>query len=365
MLHRSLRYNAGWEWHLLLRSGDNNPIQELKNSIPACAGWLDKCEERARNHIAVIELIDGQPVLHGTLMFQVSEEEGDIQPFHYWMTPEMLVTIHSDMRLPVRLQRSPWEEMLARCLNAPEAFSVILSSVLESLLTGLDAFERNLRKLEQKMRAHGRNVPVEAIIDLRYDLLHWNHQFVSVKEIEGAAKEAFNREICGKEGYERYKHKLQRIDTMLRAYNEEIETLTSMDEMQSGFHGNDLLKTLTIIIALFTPATVAGMLWGLNFERLPWLEEPWGFALLCGIILLFTMMVYAWLWRKSWVKVSSAEKSRKRKTAQGSQRSRRRPAAADASASLSVEPVTLTRSKAKRQAAKADVAGKSDDRVSR
>ncbi|RXZ84296.1 magnesium transporter [Paenibacillaceae bacterium] len=299
MKHRLLRYAAGWQWHLLLESPDNDK-DEMKRALPDCARWLDEIDGRASNHISAFEQGGGEAVLHGTLMFQLSEDDKDIQPLHFWVSNQRLVTVHSDLRLSLRLQRMPWEDMLERCTHAPEAFYVIQCAILETYHAGLDTFEQRLGTLEDAMRNHNQTNLLEAIFERRYDLLHWNHLFIPIREIENAAREAFIQQVEQSETFQRLVYKLNRIETLLDHYSNEIDTLISMDDAIANFRGNDIMKTLTIFTALFTPATVLGALWGMNYLLIPGAVEPWGFPIMCGIILLFTALIYLWLWHKGW-----------------------------------------------------------------
>ncbi|GGF95593.1 magnesium transporter CorA family protein [Paenibacillus abyssi] len=298
MLHRKLRYATGWEWHLVLQTEDQS-VQQLKRAFPECASWIDECINRENNNITVYEQAGGESVLHGTLLFQMAEGE-DVQSMHFWMVKDRLITLHKDLRLSIRLQTPPWEEKLERCVSAPEAFLVITSAILETLHTGLDAFEARLSRLEAAMHRRNRTGLIDEIFERRYDLLHWSHLFIPIREIHGAAKEGFVKTLGQTDSFERFEYKLERIETLLRYYNQEIDTLISMDDAIATFRGNDIMKTLTIFTAMFTPAAVIGALWGMNFEPLPWSNEMWGFTAMCGIILVLTLCIYAWLWKKGW-----------------------------------------------------------------
>jgi len=122
-----------------------------------------------------------------------------------------------------------------------------------------------------------------------------------IKELSGAVKEAFvSVPLRESDSFQRLQHKLERIEALLQSYASEIDTLISMDDAISSFRGNDIMKTLTIITVLFTPATVAGTLWGMNFIKLPWAGESWGFIAMCVAVVAATALIYLWVWRKGW-----------------------------------------------------------------
>ncbi|MFC5649352.1 magnesium transporter CorA family protein [Paenibacillus solisilvae] len=327
MMHRMLRFPSNWEWHVLheerpgtanlskrsqkqaspssviqMETTDDNAeaIHTLKQSHPEMAGWLSEIKNAKHNHIIVSELASGEPVLQGTLVFQASEDQRDLIPLHFWVTKSKIATIHSDYRLSIRLQLEPWDDKLNRCQTAPEAFFVMLGLILENFHAGLDEFETRLGELEQKMQKRNRTGLMNVIFERRYELLHWSHLFIPIREILGAAKEAFLDSLTEHEEYKRMEFKLDRIQELLSHYAMEIDTLLMMDDAISNFRGNDIMKTLTIFTALFTPATVVGGVWGMNFNRIPWASEPWGFLVVTFIIAVSTLCIYGWLWRKGW-----------------------------------------------------------------
>lgn len=353
MMHRMLRFPSQWEWHVLHSPREateglsrrskaaagrrSSPSREepqslshaaladpprltasraitpestereksefrllVKQDLPDLGGWLEETENCRYNHIAVSERSGGEPVLHGTLLFQASEDPEDIAPIHFWITAKQLVTLHHDMRLSIRLQMDPWKDKLDRCQSAPEAFFVVIACILETFHSGLDGFETRLGELERAMRTSNRTGLMNDIFERRYDLLHWSHLFIPIREIHGAAKEAFLDTLVEQEEFKRIEYKLERISALLTHYAVEIDTLLAMDDAISSFRGNEIMKTLTIFTALFAPATVVGALFGMNFERIPYAQEPLGFIVASLVVLFSTIVIYWWLWLKGW-----------------------------------------------------------------
>ncbi|GLX66277.1 magnesium transporter CorA family protein [Paenibacillus glycanilyticus] len=337
MIHRMLRYpDAQWEWHVLQQEwlpletaqelpsrkdnrkkdetskasmtlmtppGSEEDALELmacKRLLPECASWLDDCWGRKMNQISVAHSANLGTIVSGTIMLQASEQQSDVQPFHFWLTNERIVTLHSDLRLMVRLQSESVTTRITDCKSAPEAMFVMLGHLLEPFHEGLDGFEKRLGELEQSMRISNRTGLLDVIFERRYDLLHWSHLFIPIREIYGAAQEAFMDTLTETDEFKRTTYKLDRIEGLLKHYALEIDTLISMDDALSSFRGNDIMKTLTIFTVIFTPATVIGALWGTNFSPLPWDTHQLGFIGMCVVIFFITVLIYVWLWQKGW-----------------------------------------------------------------
>ncbi len=395
MIHRMLRYPAGWEWHVLQQSKGQTvrkePLpsrkdaqrqatasreeqratkaiakieqdaveqhtDELKQLFPECAFWVDECADRRTNIISVGEASNSKKLLYGTLMLQVTEDQSDVQPFHFWLTDQQLLTMHDDMRLPLRLQSIEHTPKLDSCETAPEGLFIMLSIMLETFHAGLDGFETRLGELETTMRKKNNTGLIDIIFERRYELLHWSHLFIPVRELHSAAKEAFMNELTDTDSFKRITHKLERIDALLKHYALEIDTLISMDDAISNFRGNDIMKTLTIFTVLFLPATMIGGIWGVNFENLPFRTYKWGFTAMITAITVITVFLYIWLWKKGWtgdllhgrspkeiVAGSSLSRSnRSRRTKDSLSESKDRPLPAE-------QPQAQTRSKRKRR----------------
>ncbi|MFS0727076.1 magnesium transporter CorA family protein [Paenibacillus sp. 1P07SE] len=300
MDHRRLRYPAGWEWHLLLPSSTKGQTVDARNPLPELHSWLERSAGRQMNHVQVSELHGGASVIEGTLMIQQPGTQWDTAPLHFRAEQTKLVLLPPDATLVSRLQLPPWQSRLERCGSAPEALLIVLQALLDSFHEGLDRFEQRLSALESVMQSRNRADLLDEIFERRYELLHWSHLFIPIREIEGAAREAFLTALEQTDTARRLQHRLLRIEALLQHYSAEIDTLISMDDAIASLRGNDIMKTLTIFTALFTPATVAGALWGMNFRLLPWSAEPAGFLLICAVVTAFTLFIYLWLWRKGW-----------------------------------------------------------------
>ncbi|MNP73400.1 Magnesium transport protein CorA [compost metagenome] len=87
------------------------------------------------------------------------------------------------------------------------------------------------------------------------------------------------------------------------------------------------MKTLTIVTAVFIPATAAGAIWGMNFENLPFIDKSWGVVLVLVVIILSMISMYVWLMMKGWtgdlLKVKSSQPSAEEIEKKGATETRR------------------------------------------
>lgn len=62
---------------------------------------------------------------------------------------------------------------------------------------------------------------------------------------------------------------------------------------------NDVMKLLTIFSAFFLPLTFIAGIYGMNFEYMPELQWQNGYFLTLGVMLLISLIIYAWFKRKN------------------------------------------------------------------
>ena len=60
---------------------------------------------------------------------------------------------------------------------------------------------------------------------------------------------------------------------------------------------NEVMKVMAIVTCLLAPATVIGGIFGMNFETIPWLHNPYGFFG-AVVVMLVIPVVMLWIFRK-------------------------------------------------------------------
>jgi magnesium transporter len=64
---------------------------------------------------------------------------------------------------------------------------------------------------------------------------------------------------------------------------------------------NNTLKIFSVVTVLLLPPSVIGALFGMNFEHIPTLHEPWGFWAALGVMVASSVLPYLWFRRKGWL----------------------------------------------------------------
>lgn len=64
---------------------------------------------------------------------------------------------------------------------------------------------------------------------------------------------------------------------------------------------NDVMKTLTVMASCFIPLTFLTGVYGMNFDHMPELHWPWGYAAAWGVMALVGLSLLAWFGRRGWL----------------------------------------------------------------
>jgi magnesium transporter len=63
---------------------------------------------------------------------------------------------------------------------------------------------------------------------------------------------------------------------------------------------NRRLRMLTILSAVFMPATLLAGIYGMNFERMPELRSPYGYFITLGAMVGFTLVALTYFFKAGW-----------------------------------------------------------------
>lgn len=283
---------------------DCQELKDLKRSLPGASEWLEKLSERENNYISARTVAGGKQVLFGSLLYTIKKKIGDEgveSQFYFYVEEKTLITLNLDNGTRNMLHTKERLPLMEKADDAVSGLFIIARTLLHYFHIGMDEFELNLRKLEKGMEERNARTLMDRILNARFELLYWSNQFITFQELMHAANESFYElELEQRSTYYKLFYRMQRMDSLFIHYEKEIDTLISIDNATSSIRGNDIMKTLTIVTSVFTPATAVGAIWGMNFENLPWIKTPWGFAVVMGATLASMAGMYIWMYVKGW-----------------------------------------------------------------
>jgi magnesium transporter len=64
---------------------------------------------------------------------------------------------------------------------------------------------------------------------------------------------------------------------------------------------NNILKIFSVVTVFLLPPSVIGAVFGMNFSKMPWLHDDWGFAAAMGLMLASAIVPFLFFKRKGWL----------------------------------------------------------------
>ncbi|MGN7360579.1 magnesium transporter CorA family protein [Paenibacillus sp. SAF-054] len=299
-----LSFAGHWQWYDICFEGDTcEVLRDLEEQFPIMKEWINVIPKVGENYISVRFPNGVDAVIFGTLPYSIKDEvtdSGHVDRVHFFVQRDLLVTINLDQNTREIMATPERTAMLHQCQHAADGMFVLARTLLHYFHRGLDLFEANLREIERAMELDNQRNLMDRILSSRFVLLYWSNMFTPFEEFLAAAKEGYLDKLEKSRPFMQLVHRMERMDRAFRHYEDEIDTLIAIDDAVSAFRGNEIMKTLTILTAIFTPATVVGAIWGMNFDNLPAIKTPWGFIGVMVGTFMFSGGMYWWMHRKGW-----------------------------------------------------------------
>lgn len=96
-----------------------------------------------------------------------------------------------------------------------------------------------------------------------------------------------------------YDHSMQLLD-IIETYREMATSLSDLYMNAVNNRMNEIMKTLTIMASIFIPITFIAGVYGMNFEHMPELDEPWAYPAVWGVFLVVALGLLLYFWRRRW-----------------------------------------------------------------
>lgn len=290
-----------WKWH---RYDHTDEIDKYSQDDykEALIHWAKKTSDHKTNVMEMNTTTRGKEYISGSLIYkQTIDDQNENKLFHYFLAREFLITVNFNPSAIKSIDEKTVLKKMEYTQNAIEGFFVLLGEVLSESIAKIDKFEIRLNDLLWKVKKRNSIDILEEIYQLRHELLVWKNLIIPVKEIKLGIEEAFGGDVSKEVEFKRTCKRIERGDTLIREYQQEIDTLVNFEEIVSHHRGNEIVKTLTVITTLFTPVAAWGALWGMNFKYMPELEWKIGYPLSLLLIAGTTAALYFMLVKKGWM----------------------------------------------------------------
>lgn len=93
---------------------------------------------------------------------------------------------------------------------------------------------------------------------------------------------------------------IRRITRFTSHQQKEVENLIQLHFSAVSTRTNEIMRTLTVVSAIFLPLNLVAGIFGMNFQYMPELQEPSGYYLTLGGMAALAAVLLMWFRRKHW-----------------------------------------------------------------
>ena len=235
----------------------------------------------------------------------ISEQVSFILGQHYLLTVQE--EPEHDSFGPVR-ERIRCNKGTIRKRNSDYLAYALLDSIIDGFFPVLEAYGERIEELEDEVVANPTRKTLEKIHSIKRELLTLRRSIWPQRDAinllirDGTELVSPDVQIYLRDCYD---HAVQVLD-MVETYRELASSLMDIYLSSVSNRMNEIMKTLTVISAIFIPLTFVAGIYGMNFntEISPWnmpeLNWYWGYPLCLGLMVVITVSLCAFFWRRGW-----------------------------------------------------------------
>jgi magnesium transporter len=257
---------------------------------------------RHRNQIAKIENSGHYLFLVLKPVAIVDEESLDISDLDLFIGADFVITVQETEQPAVQQMIQRTRALYEQTLRPDQIMYRLIDGVVDSYVPVLDIFSDRLDEIETQVLEEPDPKALARIFSTKRCLIQVRRVLSNTREVAGHIQRGaspligsdlapFMRDV--------YDHLVRNLDTveMFR------DLLTgSLDVYLSSVANrtNQVMKVLTVMGTLALPALVISGFYGMNFDYLPWMHEPWGAALAAGVMMAAMVGLLLLLRRLNW-----------------------------------------------------------------
>nr|WP_290227201.1 magnesium/cobalt transporter CorA [Trichocoleus desertorum] len=235
----------------------------------------------------------------------ISEQVSFILGQHYLLTVQE--EPEHDSFGPVR-ERIRSSKGVIRKQKADYLTYALLDSIIDGFFPVLEAYGERIEELEDEVVANPTRQTLEKIHGIKRELLTLRRSIWPQRDAinmlirDGSDLISHDVQIYLRDCYD---HAVQVLD-MVETYRELASSLMDVYLSSVSNRMNEIMKTLTVISAIFIPLTFVAGIYGMNFntETSPWnmpeLNWYWGYPLCLAVMVVITGGLCTFFWRRGW-----------------------------------------------------------------
>ncbi|MEN3974256.1 magnesium/cobalt transporter CorA [Emcibacter sp. SYSU 3D8] len=179
----------------------------------------------------------------------------------------------------------------------------LIDAVIDNFFPLLENYGELIENLEDLVVSQPEPSHVERLHAIKRDLLEIRRAVWPTRELVNALIRDEHHLFCDSTRiYLRdcYDHAIQLMD-IVETYREIASGLLDVYLSSMSARMNEIMKVLTIIATIFIPLSFFAGIWGMNFENMPELKEPWAYPAALAFMATIAGGLLVYFRRKGWL----------------------------------------------------------------
>ncbi len=190
-----------------------------------------------------------------------------------------------------------------RSMKADYLAYALMDAVVDNYFLAVERIGDRIEDLDDQILADPKPEAMAEVHRLKRDILSLRRAVWPLREEIGALEKSESPLIRPETKVflrDLYDHTIQVID-MVETFRDILGGMH--DTFLSGVSNrtNEIMKVLAIIATIFIPLTFIAGVYGMNFERMPELEWPWGYPLVLGVMFAVAIGMVRYFRKKKWI----------------------------------------------------------------
>ena len=163
--------------------------------------------------------------------------------------------------------------------------------------------EPRLESLEAEIMQHPDDSILAELLNYKTELKKFRRAFLYHQQVFGELKSGTFPAITAEHDHQIVDvyEQQERASSLASLYNEMASDLADGYISVASHRLNQIMKVLTVVMAIFVPLSFLAGIYGMNFENMPELQSQSGYFILLGLMLTIAVGLLTLFYRKKWL----------------------------------------------------------------
>lgn len=181
-------------------------------------------------------------------------------------------------------------------------FYTLIDLIVDNYFLVMEKLSEKIELLEEDIVRNSNKRSLARISQLRKEMIVLKRNIAPVRDlVNGILRSESNllEERTEKYFKDVYDHIVQAND-LAENYRDMMMNLHDLYLSNVNLKMNEVMKVMAVVTCLLAPATVIGGIFGMNFESIPWLHNPYGFFIAMALMLFIPVLMIYIFRKRGW-----------------------------------------------------------------